>query len=105
MVQPTNTPRRETKTQGTLGKVKAYLHREMTYQARRGLSPDRHAKASGDLKTVLSLIKVPAVFDSKKSPKCYLVDLGMRTDGVRCQAILRHTAIFLNPALFGHFFC
>ena len=54
MVQPTNTPRRETKTQGTLGEVKAYLDREMTYQARRGLSPDRHVKASGDLKTVLS---------------------------------------------------
>ena len=53
MVQPTNTPRRETKTQGTLGEVKAYLDREMTYQARRRFSRDQHATVSGDLKTML----------------------------------------------------
>ncbi|MDC3080032.1 caspase family protein [Rhodospirillaceae bacterium] len=38
----------------TLGEVKAYLDREMTYQARRRFSRDQHATVSGDLKTVLS---------------------------------------------------
>ena len=38
----------------TLGEVKAYLDREMTYQARRRFSRDQHASVSGDLKTVLS---------------------------------------------------
>jgi len=37
----------------TLGEVKAYLDREMTYQARRRFSRDQHATVSGDLKTVL----------------------------------------------------
>ena len=38
----------------TLGEVKAYLDREMTYQARRRFSRDQHVTVSGDLKTVLS---------------------------------------------------
>ena len=38
----------------TIGEVKAYLDREMTYQARRRFSRDQHVTASGDLKTVLS---------------------------------------------------
>ena len=38
----------------TLGEVKAYLDREMTYQARRRFSRDQHATVSGDLKTILS---------------------------------------------------
>ncbi len=38
----------------TLGEVKAYLDREMTYQARKRFSRDQHATVSGDLKTVLS---------------------------------------------------
>ncbi len=38
----------------TLGEVKAYLDREMTYQARRRFSRDQNATVSGDLKTVLS---------------------------------------------------
>ena len=38
----------------TLADVKAYLDREMTYQARRRFSRDQHATVSGDLKTVLS---------------------------------------------------
>ena len=38
----------------TLGEVKAYLDREMTYQASRRFSRDQHATVSGDLKTVLS---------------------------------------------------
>ena len=38
----------------TLGEVKAYLDREMTYQARRRFSRYQHATVSGDLKTVLS---------------------------------------------------
>ena len=38
----------------TLGEVKAYLDREITYQARRRFSRDQHATVSGDLKTVLS---------------------------------------------------
>ena len=37
----------------TLGEVKAYLDREMTYQARRRFSRDQNATVSGDLKTVL----------------------------------------------------
>lgn len=38
----------------TLGEVKAYPDREMTCQARRRFSRDRHATVSGDLKTMLS---------------------------------------------------
>jgi hypothetical protein len=38
----------------TLGEVKAYLDREMTYQARRRFSRDQNATVHGDLKTVLS---------------------------------------------------
>ena len=38
----------------TLGEVKAYLDREMTYQARRRFSRDQNATVRGDLKTVLS---------------------------------------------------
>jgi peptidoglycan hydrolase-like protein with peptidoglycan-binding domain len=38
----------------TLGEVKAYLDREMTYQARRRFSRDQHATVTGDLKTVLT---------------------------------------------------
>ena len=38
----------------TLGEVKAYLDREITYQARKRFRRDQHATVSGDLKTVLS---------------------------------------------------
>ena len=37
----------------TLGEVKSYLDREMTYQARRRFSRDQVADVIGDLKTVL----------------------------------------------------
>ena len=37
-----------------LGEVKAYLDREMTCQARRQFSRDKHAIVTGDLNTMLS---------------------------------------------------